>query len=153
MVGMLSVVSVAMFMAVRMPVFVVLVVPVPSIVVPAITVPVVVRMTPISAGIGWLFVAAGNPAIMMPLRRPEPAYPYHRGRGGWWRGRFIRNRRWRPYSDGNRNLTYGRQDERDAEQKPISGSNFHSLSPFCVNRAQLDGRGVWVGIHTCIHTT
>src|ERR1700724_3619718 len=86
-VGMLSpVVSVAMFVAfvpvpimpVRMPmaVFMVLAVPVPFIVAPAIRVPVVVGMTPVSAGIGRLFVAAGNPAIMMPLRHPEAAYPY-----------------------------------------------------------------------------
>jgi hypothetical protein len=118
----LFVVPVAMFVAVVpvliMPVCVpvavimVLVVPVTFIVPPAIRVPVVVGMTPVSAGIGRLFVPAGNPPIVMSLRHPEAAYPYHRGRGRWWWRRFIANRRWR-YPDGNGNLTCGRQDERD----------------------------------------
>jgi hypothetical protein len=107
----LVVVSVAMFMSVRMTVFVVLVVPVAFVVVPAIRVPVVVGMTPVRAGIGWSFIAAGNPAIMMSLRHPEAAYPYHRGFRWRWRRRFIANRRWR-YPDGDGNLTCGRQNER-----------------------------------------
>jgi hypothetical protein len=132
-VGMLLlVVSVAMFVPVGMPVAVVMVlaVPVPFIVAPAIRVPVVVGMTPVSAGIGRLFIAASNPAIMMSLRHPETAYPYHRGRRRWWRRRFIGNRRWR-YPDGDGNLTCRRQDERDCEQKTVSGSNFHWYLHLC----------------------
>jgi hypothetical protein len=141
----LLVVSVAMFVAfasvpimpVCMPVAVIMVlaVPVPFIVVPAVRVPVVVGMTPVSAGKGRLVVVAGNPAIMMSLRQPEAAYPYHRGSRRWWRRRFIGNRRWR-YPDGDRNLTCGRQDERDRQQKTVSGSNFHCIS-VCVHRAQV----------------
>jgi hypothetical protein len=116
------VVSVAMFVAfvsvpimpVGMPVamFMVLAVPVPFIVTPAIGVPVIVGMTPVGPRERRLFVAAGNPAIMMSLRHPEAAYPYHRGLRRWWRWRFIGNRRWR-YPDGDGNLACGRQDERD----------------------------------------
>jgi hypothetical protein len=136
-VGMLLlIVSVAMIVAFAsvpiMPVAVIMVlaVPVPFIVAPAIRVPVVVGMTPVSAGIGRLFVAASNPAIMMSLRHPEAAYPYHRGRRRWWWRRFIGNSRWR-YPDGDGNLTCGRQDERDCEEKTVSGSNFHLYLHLC----------------------
>jgi hypothetical protein len=57
------VVPVAMSMAV----FVVLVVPVPLVITPAIRVPVVVRMTPVSARVRRSFIVAGNPAIVMSL--------------------------------------------------------------------------------------
>src|ERR1700751_6037268 len=123
-------VSVAMFMPVRMAVFVVLVVPVPFVVVPAIRVPVVVGMTPVRAGIWRAVVVTGNPAIMMSLRHPEAGYPYHRGLWRWWRRRFIGYRRGR-YPNGDGNLTCGRQDERGRQQKTVSGSDFHWYLRLC----------------------
>jgi hypothetical protein len=85
-------------------VFVIFAVPVPFIVVPAIGVAVVVRVAPGGSGIGWLFVAAGNPMIVMSLGRPEAGHPYHLGCWRWWRRRFI-GYGWRSDSDGNGDLT------------------------------------------------
>jgi hypothetical protein len=85
-------------------VFVIFVVPVSFVVVPAIGVAVVVWMAPVSSGIGWLLVAAGNPAIVMSLGRPETGNPNHLRRGRRWRRRFIANGRG-SNSNGEGNLT------------------------------------------------
>jgi hypothetical protein len=104
--------------------FVIFAVPVPFVVTPPIRVSVVVRMAPISPRIGRFFVAAGDPAIMMSLRRPEAANPYHHGCGRWWWRRFIGNRR-RTNCNGDRNLTRCRQDQRHCEKQTASASDFH----------------------------
>jgi hypothetical protein len=137
MLRLVAAVAVAMFMAFIsaasiMPVtmFVIFAVPVPLVVTPAIRVSVVVRVAPISSWIGRFFVAAGNPAIMMSLRRPEAADPYHHGRGRWWWRRFIGNRR-RTNCNGDRNLTRCRQDQRHCEKQTASASDFHLYLQLC----------------------
>ena len=100
-------------MPIGMPVsvFVIFAVPVPFVVAPAIGVAVVVWVAPVSSRIGWLFVAAGDPAVVLSLGRPEAAHPYHLGHGWrrrWW---FIGNGR-RADSNGDGNLTGCRKDER-----------------------------------------
>jgi hypothetical protein len=89
---------------VPMSVFVIFAVPVSFVVAPAIGVMVVVWVAPVSSRIGWLFVAAGNPTIVMSLGHPEAGNPYHLGRGRRWRRRFIGNGR-RSDSNGNGDLT------------------------------------------------
>jgi hypothetical protein len=110
--------------------FVIFAVPVPFVVTPAIRVSVVVRVAPISSRIGRFFVPAGNPAIMMSLRRPEAANPYHHRRGRWWWRRFIGNRR-RTNCNGDRNLTRCRQDQRHCEKQTASASDFHLYLQLC----------------------
>jgi hypothetical protein len=83
--------------------FVIFAVPVPFVVVPSIAVTVVVWMAPVSPRVGWSFVAAGNPMIVISLGRPEASYPHHLGRGWRWRRRLIGNGR-RGDSDRNKDL-------------------------------------------------
>jgi hypothetical protein len=133
-------------MPIGVTVFVIFAVPVPFVVAPTIGVVVVVWVAPKSSRIGWLFVAAGNPAIVMSLGCPEARNPYHLGRGRRWR-RFIADGR-RSDSNGDGNLTGRRKDERQGKKE--SASTFHVCLHRCAPLLRATGVAAELpfGIHT-----
>jgi hypothetical protein len=100
-----------------MAMFVIFAIPVALVVAPTFSIMVIVWMRPICAPVGWLFVASGNPTIVMSLRSPKAAYPDHphgRRRWGW---RFKRYRRGGD-SDIHGNLSRRGYGEGNPEKKP-----------------------------------
>ncbi len=120
-----------------MAVFVIFVIPVPLVVAPTFSIMVIVWMRPICAPVGWLFVASGNPTIVMSLRGPKAAYPDHphgRRRWGW---RFIRYRR-RGNSDKHGNLSRCGHGDGNSEKKPNDPAGFSFLPSATWNGAPSD---------------
>jgi hypothetical protein len=55
----------------------VFVIPVPFIVPPTFSIPVVVGMRPVRTRKGWVLVVTGDPMIVRPLRHPATYHPDH----------------------------------------------------------------------------
>lgn len=89
-------------------------------IVPSMRAMLIMRTGPICAGIGRAHIVAGDPAIMLALRRPEATYPDERRFRRWWR-HLITNR-WGCYPDVDGDLR-----QRWCRESCCNNSESHTL--------------------------
>src|ERR1700687_3680003 len=106
---------------------VILMIPVPFMHLPALTVVIIMRMAPICPFVGRTVPASRYAPIAMPMRGPVPL---HAG-VAWtwfWRTLLVPERRWCA-SDVHPNLARSRDGENSCEQYAIYPIHSHFVSP------------------------